>query len=122
MIQLMPQVRILVAVEAVDGRKGIDSLARLCQEKLREDPCSGCVFVFRSRRGTSIRILSYDGRGFWLAQRRLSQGHFRWWPTSPGAGEGAKPLEAHELYVLLAGGDPASTQAAPVWRQLSASS
>jgi len=52
--------RILVAIEAVDGRKGIDSLARLCQEKLQEDPFSGCLFVFRSRRGTSIRILTYD--------------------------------------------------------------
>ena len=60
MIQIAPQMRILVAVEAVDGRKGIDSLARLCQEKLREDPFSGCLFVFRSRRRTSIRILTYD--------------------------------------------------------------
>jgi transposase len=52
--------RILVAVEAVDGRKGIDSLAQLCQEKLQTDPFSGCLFVFRSRRGTAIRILVYD--------------------------------------------------------------
>jgi transposase len=62
---------ILVAIEAVDGRKGIDSLAQLCQEKLQADPFSGCLFVFRSRRGTSIRILVYDGQGFWLAQKRL---------------------------------------------------
>jgi len=59
-IQIAPPMRILVAIEAVDGRKGIDSLARLCQEKLQEDPFSGCLFVFRSRRGTSIRILTYD--------------------------------------------------------------
>jgi hypothetical protein len=57
-IQITPQMRILVAIEAVDGRKGIDSLARLCQEKLQADPFSGCLFVFRSRRGTSIRILA----------------------------------------------------------------
>jgi hypothetical protein len=57
MIQITPQMRILVAVEAVDGRKGIDSLARLCQEKLQADPFSGCLFVFRNRRGTAIRIL-----------------------------------------------------------------
>ena len=47
-IQITPQMRILVAIEAVDGRKGIDSLARLCQEKLQSDPFSGCLFVFRS--------------------------------------------------------------------------
>ena len=45
MIQITPQMRILVAVEAVDGRKGIDSLARLCQERLEADPFSGCLFV-----------------------------------------------------------------------------
>jgi len=70
MIQITPQMRILVAIEAVDGRKGIDSLAQLCQEKLRADPFSGCVFIFRSRRATSIRILTYDGQGFWLAQNQ----------------------------------------------------
>ena len=53
MIQITAQMRVLVAIELVDGRKGIDSLARLCQEKFAEDPFSGCVFVFRSRRGTS---------------------------------------------------------------------
>ena len=57
MIQITPQMRILVAIEAVDGRKGIDSLAWLCQEKLQADPFSGGLLVFRSRRGTSIRIL-----------------------------------------------------------------
>ena len=75
-IQITPQMRILVAIEAVDGRKGIDSLARLCQEKLQADPFSGCLVLFRSRRGTSVRILVYDGQGFWLAQKRLSKGRF----------------------------------------------
>jgi len=72
MIQITPQMRILVALEAVDGRKGIDSLARWCQEKLEADPFSGWLFVFRSRRGTAIRILVYDGQGFWLAQNQPS--------------------------------------------------
>ena len=46
MIQITAQMRVLVAIEPVDGRRGIDSLARLCQEKLLEVPISGCVFVF----------------------------------------------------------------------------
>ena len=58
MIHITAQMRVLVAIEAVDGRKGIDSLVRVCQEKLSEDPIRGCVFIFRSRRGTSIRVLS----------------------------------------------------------------
>jgi hypothetical protein len=50
--------RVPVAIEPVDGRKGIDSLVRLCQDKLAEDPFSGCVFVFQSRSGTAIRLLT----------------------------------------------------------------
>ena len=115
MIQITPQMRILVALEAVDGRKGIDSLARLCQEKLEAYPFSGWLFVFRSRRRTAIRILVYDGQGYWLAQKRLSKGRFRWWPASRSAWEGARSLEAHQLQGLLAAGDPTATQAAPAW-------
>jgi len=67
LIQITPQLRILVAVEAIDGRKGIDSIAQLCREKLDADPFSGYLFIFRSRRGTAIKLLAYDGQGFWLA-------------------------------------------------------
>ena len=81
LIQITPQMRILVAVESIDARKGIDSLAQLCREKLAADPFSGCLFIFRSRRGTAIKLLAYDGQGFWLATKRLSKGRFRWWPT-----------------------------------------
>src|SRR3989440_7640856 len=116
-IQITPQMRILVAIEAVDGRKGIDSLARLCQEKLAEDPFSGCVFVFRSRSGTAIRLLSYDGQGYWLAQKRLSKGRFVWWPEATGP---AKPLEAYEAQLLMAAGDFSRVRAAPMWRRVGA--
>ena len=77
LIQITPQLRILVAIEAIDGRKGIDSLAQLCREKLAADPFSGCLFIFRSRSGKAIRILTYDGQGFWIATKRLSKGPFQ---------------------------------------------
>lgn len=115
MIQITPQMRILVAVEAVDGRKGIDCLAALCRQKLEADPFSGSVFVFRSRSATAIKVLVYDGQGFWLATKRLSKGRFRWWPA--GA-EPARNLEAHQAQLLFAAGDP-DTEAAPVWRKVS---
>ena len=111
MLQITPQMRVLAAVDPVDGRKGIDSLAQLCRERLAEDPFSGCVFVFRTRSGSTVRILVYDGQGFWLAQKRLSQGRFKWWPT----GDAAAELEAHQVHLLLAAGDPGA-RAAPVWR------
>ena len=57
MLAITPQMKILVAVEPVDFRKGIDGLARLCQDALGEDPFTGTVFCFRNRRGTAIKVL-----------------------------------------------------------------
>jgi transposase len=115
MIQVTPHMRVLVAVDAADFRAGIDGLARLCRERLRSDPMTGTVFVFRNRRCTAIKVLIYDGQGFWLCHKRLSQGRFRWWPSGD---ESAASLQAHELQVLICGGDPAATQAAPQWRRV----
>jgi transposase len=114
MIQVTPQMRILVAVEPQDFRRGIDGLSRICREVLSSDPLSGTVFVFRSRRGTSIRLLCYDGQGMWMCHKRLSEGKFRYWPGRTG--QARYELLAHQLQVLLAGGDPEATRAAPVWR------
>jgi len=60
MIQITPQMRILLAVQPVDFRKGIDGLAGVCRTALASDPFSGSVFVFRNRRATAIKILVYD--------------------------------------------------------------
>lgn len=103
-----------MAVEPVDGRKGIDGLAALCRQRLAEDPFSGCVFIFRTRSGTSIRLLAYDGTGFWLAQKRLSQGRFLVWPQGQGQ---SCTLEPHQAHVLLAAGNPA-VAGAPIWRSV----
>jgi len=62
MIQITPHMRVLVAVEPVDLRKGIDGLAAVCREKLQADPFSGWLFIFRSRRATAIRMLVFDGQ------------------------------------------------------------
>ncbi|MCA1685216.1 MAG: IS66 family insertion sequence element accessory protein TnpB [Planctomycetia bacterium] len=66
MLQIAPQMKTLVAVEPVDFRRGIDGLARLCQETLRHDPFVVAVFVFRNRKATALKLLMYDGQGFWL--------------------------------------------------------
>jgi transposase len=68
MIQITPQMRILVAVEPLDFRNGIDGLGRVCREALKSDPFSGALFVFRNKRATAIKVLVYDGQGFWLCQ------------------------------------------------------
>jgi transposase len=117
MIQISPQMRILVALDPADFRCGIDGLARICREHLQENPFSGALYVFRNRRGTSIKCLVYDSQGFWLCQKRLSSGHFRFWPAK--AAGTSRRLEAHELQALIAAGNPDGVQAAPAWRRVS---
>jgi transposase len=116
MIHITAQMRVLVAIDPVDGRKRIDSLVRLCQAQLGEDPFSGCVFFFRNRSAKSILVLAYDGQGYWLAQKRLSQGRFTWWPESSSA---TKRLEAYEAQLLMMAGDVSRVSAAPMWRRVS---
>lgn len=118
MIQVTPQMRILVAVAPVDFRKGIDGLARIAREALAEDPFSGSVFVFRNRRATAVKVLVYDGQGFWLCQKRLSSGRFRFWPREGGSDEKGRCLLAHELAVLLSGGDFEASKSPPQWRRV----
>lgn len=114
MLQITPQMRILVAIEPADFRRGIDGLARICKEVLQQDPFRGWVFVFRNRRATAVKVLVYDGQGFWLCHKRLSSGRFQWWPHDES--QASRTLAAHELQVLLSAGNPAGTQAAPDWR------
>ena len=116
MIQLTRHMRILVAIEPADFRKGIDGLASVCRGHLQEDPFTGTVFVFRNRRATAVKILVYDGQGFWLCQKRLSKGRFAYWPAK--ASQRIDLLEAHELTVLLSGGNPAATQGMASWRMI----
>lgn len=116
MIQLVPQLKIMLAYQPVDFRKGIDGLAAVCRQHLQADPFSGWVFVFRNRSGTALKLLVYDGGGFWLCLKRFSKGHLRWWPK-PTA-EPLSRLAAEQLHVLLYNGDPDSARMAEPWRKL----
>ncbi len=116
MIQITPMMRVLVAVKPADFRRGIDGMARLCRAELAQNPFSGVVFVFLNRRRTGIKILVYDGQGFWLCYKRLSAGKFPWRPAE--AGKPVSPIEAHELQILLRGGDPSRIPVAPEWRSV----
>jgi transposase len=71
------------------------------------------VFVFRNRSAKALKILVFDGQGFWLCHKRLSSGKFGWWPRGTAT---AKTLASHQLHVLLSAGNFEATQAAPAWR------
>jgi transposase len=116
MLQLVPQLRILLAVAPVDFRKGVDALAALCREQWQQDPFSGTLYVFRNRSATALKLLVYDGNGVWLCLRRLSSGQLLWWPHGDTP---LHPLAAPQLMVLLYQGHPEQACFAPLWRALS---
>ena len=80
MILLTPQSQVLVALRPVDFRNGIDGLKKICRDLLNKNPDSGTLFVFRNKKNNGIKILVFDGQGFWLMMKRLSKGKFPWWP------------------------------------------
>jgi transposase len=115
-LQLTPQSRIFLATEPVDFRKGIDGLAAVCRQALGDNPLNGAIYVFRNRSGTTLKILFYDGQGFWLCTKRLSQGRFTWWPRAEGT---RSRLAARKLAILLWNGHPQQARMAEDWRPLS---
>ncbi len=116
MIQLTPHMRIILAVDPVDFRKGIDGLAQLCRSVLESDPFSGYLFVIINKRRTTIKLLCYDGQGFWLFQKRLSKRQFKWWSGKKNSR--SMTLLVHELQLLMWNGDPESVKTAPFWKKI----
>ena len=84
MIASPPGLRVLIATRPVDFRRGADSLAALAKETLAQDPFSGTVIVFRSKRSDRVKILVYDGTGLVLIWKRLERGVFKWPPITGG--------------------------------------
>jgi hypothetical protein len=98
--------------------KGIDSLVALCRNQFNQEPFDGTLFVFRNRMGTSLKLLVYDGQGFWLCQKRFSQGKILWWTTSEDDDSQVHPLLAQQLAVLIYNGNPQQADFADDWRKL----
>src|SRR3989442_15979279 len=105
----------LLATTPVDFRKGIDGLGAVCRQVLGDNPLEGAVYVFRNRSGTALKFLLYDGQGYWMMMKRLSQGRFHWWPSTPDV---RVSLSARELMILLWNGDPERAQMAQDWRRV----
>ena len=119
MIQITSQTKILLAIEPVDFRKGIDGLAAVCRARLKQDPLSGIMFIFRNRRGTSIKVLMYDGQGFWLCIKRLSKGKLTWWPGQHTRNENTlMQLAAYQLQLLLWNADLDSVKQPEIWKPI----
>lgn len=107
MIAPRPGVRVYLATQPCDMRKGIDGLVAVVQTTLRADPFSGALFVFRGKRGDMLKILAWDGSGLCLFVKRLEQGRFVWPPMA----DGRLTLTAGQLSLLLEGIDWRRTMA-----------
>jgi transposase len=113
MLALTAQHRLLLAVEPIDFRRGINGLVAICNQKLREKPDSGTVFVFTNKRRISVKILVYDGQGYWLCMKRFSEGKLKWWPSCDAD---VSQISAQELNVLLHQGVPNQAKMKPAWK------
>ena len=92
--------RVFLACGQTDMRKNINGLAAIVEGSFKLDPFDGAVFVFCNRNRDRVKILEWDGDGFWLYFKRLEKGHFRW-PAS--GGEQTLTLTGEELSILLGG-------------------
>ena len=111
MLQFSPSVKIFVCLNYVDFRKGIDGLAAVCRHQIFQNPLNGGVFVFRNKRRTTLKLLFYDGQGFWLCTKRLSQGSFKWWSQNP-------EIDPRELQTLIWNGNPEYAKFGKDWKKI----
>jgi transposase len=101
MLNLTVPTRIHVYASAADMRKGIDGLSGIVRQQLASDPTDGSLFVFINRRRDRMKILHFDGGGFWLYYRVLQAGTFEELTT---AGDSSHiTMDATELAMLLSG-------------------
>ncbi len=114
MLSLPPTVRVFLATQPVDGRKGMDSLAALVRSYLGEDPLSGHLFVFFSKRCNRARILYWDRDGYALWTKRLERGRFLVRFSASERLE-SRSLESGELALILSGIELAGSRRLPRW-------
>jgi len=117
MIALTPQTRIFVFIDRIDFRNGLDGIIGVVKSRCQEDPFRGALFVFRNKRSSAFKGIIYDGQGYWLFMKRLSEGRFRYWPKTDAECSHVRLL-ARELSVLFWNGNPRSASMKEDWKRL----
>ena len=112
MLSFSGSLKVFVAVEACDMRKGSNGLHALVAERLGEDLKSAALFVFSNRRHTRIKIICFDGTGIWVLSKRLEQGTFSW-PKNLAAGTTKLKLTPQALAMMTDGVDLCSGKLRP---------
>ena len=102
MLSFTGGLKVMVALETCDMRKGFNGLAALVSERLEEDVRGGTVYVFGNRKRTRIKVLYWDGTGLWVMTKRLEAGTFSW-PSRADGGQ-VKLRLAPEAFAMLTDG------------------
>lgn len=121
MLTLPPSVRIFIAKQPVDGRKGADGLSVLVRCAFGHDPLDGHIHVFFSRRADRVRILYWDRDGFALWSKRLERGRFRH-AFDDGGALRCEQIEAADLMLILEGLDLRDAKRRARWTPTSSAS
>ena len=101
MLKFNENKNIFLACGHTDMRKSINGLAALVKRGFKLDPFNGALFVFCNRSRTVLKILEWDQDGFWLHQKRLELGHFKW--PSTNLDKNTMNLNRDEILNLLKG-------------------
>ena len=113
MLMLPPGSRVFLSTTCVDGRKGIDGLSALVRSGFGQDPLSGTLFVFFSKRADRVRVLYWDRDGYVLTMKRLEEGRYRIpWRSE----QGHVVVEAAELLLVLEGIDVTQASRRKRWK------
>ena len=115
MLQISSTSKVYFAKNSIDFRCGIESLSGFCCHKLMQDPMSGAYFVFKNKKGSQLKVLNYDGVGYFLCLRRFSKGKISWWPIE----REECVMEPRELSLLLFGGSPQTALLPGYWKKFS---
>lgn len=104
MLSFAGSLRVFLALEPCDMRKGFEGLTALVSEQLKEDLRSGALFVFTNKCRTRLKVLCWDGTGLWLCAKRLEKGRFSWPKGSALEGNTTKLKLAPEALAMLTDG------------------
>lgn len=117
MVTLPSSVRIFVATQPMDLRRGFDGLSAATRTIIREDPMSGHLFVYVNRRANRVKILWWDRTGYLLLYKKLARGVFRI-PRSSGIGKSHVEVDSGELGLMLEGLDLRGARVGRRWKRL----
>lgn len=101
MLSFTSGMKIFVYTQAADMRKGFNGLSGIVRSEFQADPADGSLFIFINRRRDRMKLLHFDGGGYWLYYRLLEAGTFE--ELKPQDDSCRLQIDATQLSMLLAG-------------------